>query len=192
MSINVEELILAARDILTEEPESAEYSRDALLGLVKPAIVAWQDQTNQDVQKRQNFVVQSAAITITNGIADLSTEIDSKGFRIEFIKDSDIEVAISGVSPISPEILVKLVSTKDRLNYRGRQDKFFVVGYLSGSRITFRAPGSGAINSLNGTMTLRAPVIPSDLTAMNKPIMYELAIVIAQMAKQKYERPQAA
>lgn len=187
MAINTDELVLTARDLITELPESVIFSRENLFSLIKPAISLWQDQTNSDPQKRQNFIVESGLIFIASGIADLSSEIGLKGFRVEFIKDSDVTLSIAGVAPQVPQLNVKFVNSVNRLAIVGRQDRFFHLVHLSGSRMTIRAAGSPSIAATNGTLTLRAPVIPSDLTTLNKPVMYEIAILLADLAKQQYK-----
>lgn len=188
MAIDVEELILAARDMLTELPESVVFSRDNLLGLVKPAISLWQDQTNENPQKRQNFIVESAAVVVAAGVCDLAAEIDSKGFRLEFIKENDIALTITGGITQAPDLMVKFVNSLNRLKMKGRQDRFFTLAYLSGTLITFKQAGSTAVDEIAGTLKLRSPVIPSDLSTMNKAVMYELAILVADLAKQQFRQ----
>lgn len=186
MAINVEELLLTVRDLLTELPESVIFSRDSLLGMVKPAIAQWQDATNEDPQRRQNFIVESDPITIAAGVADLSAQVDAKGFRLEFVKENDIALTVTGYSSQTPNYQVKLVNSLDRLMTKGRQDKFYHLAYLSGTKLTLRTAGTTVINGMAGSLKLRAPVIPADLATMNKPMMYELAAVIADMAKKQF------
>lgn len=182
MAINPEELILAARDMLTELPESVIFSRDNLQGLIKPAIAVWQEQTNNDPQKRHDFIVESNDITIILGVADISTEVDATGFRVDFLKEGDIEIAYAK----SPNFTVKFVNSLDRLKMKGRQDQFFMKVYLNGMEMRFKEPGLADIDTLNGTFRIRSVVIPSNLADLSRSVMPMIATVVADLAKKQF------
>lgn len=178
MAIDLLQLILTAREMLTEEPEAVSYSRENLRALVRPAISLWQLQTNADITRRQNFIVDSAAIAIVDGVADIGPEVDAKGFRLDFIRESDI------VLPYQlPTYTLKFVNSFDRLMSAGRQDKFYILAYLSGTRLTFREAGEVLIDTMNGDFILRSTVIPIDPSVMPVSVMPEIAMVIADLAR---------
>lgn len=183
MAIDENILILTAREMVTELPESVDFSRESLRMMIKPAISIWQNQTNDDPQRRQNFIVESDAITIAAGQADLSTQIDTKGFRVDFIKESDIVIAYSGSGIINYK--VKFVNDFDRLISPGRQDKFFILAYLSGKQITFKDAGQINVDTIGGSFKIRSVVIPSDLAGLPASVMPEIALVIADLCKKR-------
>ncbi len=188
MAIDIEQLILMAREQLSELPESVHYSRESLRALIKPAIALWQEETNANLQKRQSFIVPSAAIPVVAGVADLSSEIDDKGFRLDWIKESDIEI---GYSPDQqPPFTVKFVNSLDRLKMIGRQDRFFYLAYLSGKSLRFREPGQTATNTFNANIFIRSAVIPSDPASLDAGIMPDIATAIANLARQSQPRPE--
>lgn len=178
MAIVVNDLIMTAREILTELPESVHFSRESLRALVKPAISLWQDRTNADRNKRQNFVVTSNDISIIAGFADIATAVDAYGFRLEYIADADIVLPYG-----EPNYRVKFVNSFDRLVSIGRQDKFFTLAYLSGTQITFREAGVVELGTLDGTFKIVSPVIPSNLATLNAGVMPEIAIAVADLAR---------
>lgn len=178
MAIDLSQLVLTAREMLSELPESVHFSRENLRALVKPAISLWQSQTNADITRRQNFIVDSAAINVVDGVADIGPEVDAKGFRLDFIRESDI------VLPYQlPTYTVKFVNSFDRLMSTGRQDKFYILAYLSRTRLTFREAGEVLIDTMNGTFILRSTVIPVDPAVMPVSVMPEIAMVIADLAR---------
>jgi hypothetical protein len=178
MAINEQELILTAREMLTELPEAVHFSRENLRALIQPAIWLWQEKINDDPRKREQFIVESDAITISQGQADISTEVDAKGFRLDFIRDSDIVIAYG-----LPNYTVKFVNSLNRLSSIGRQDKFYVLAYMSGSHITFKDAGSVDIDDINGSFTLRSIALPTSLDALPSSAKAELSIILADLAK---------
>lgn len=170
-----------ARDLLTDLPESVTLPRDVLFSMIKPAIAIWQLQTNDDPQRRQNFIVASAPIAIAAGEADISAEVEAKGFRLDLIKESDIELPGSG----EVNFAVKFMSSLDRFKMRGRQDRFFYKCYMSGTRLRFCEPGANWDDGYNGSLVLRSVVLPNDPGTMSKTLMPELAIVIADLARKQ-------
>ena len=179
MAITVDELVFQAREQITGLPESVEFPRDAIRAVIPAAIAVWQERTNANPEKRQNFIRESAPITIVEDVADLESEVNAKGFRLEFIHGSDIEIAYDVEIPLP----VKFVNTLDRFKLAGRQDAFFIKAYLSGTRLMFRQPSGEA---MNGSFTLRSAVLPTDLTQMNKAILPELATIVAELLKKRF------
>lgn len=178
MAIEIEKLILQARESVTELPESVTLSRESLYALIPQAILVWQERTNENPQKRQNFIRESGEISITDGTADIESEVNEKGFRLEYIKASDIEIATGQ----NPRFQVKFVNSLDRLRMAGIQDRFFILAYLSGYKITFKDAGEEP-GTMNGAFTLRSVVLPTDLTDMNESVLPELALVLGELAK---------
>lgn len=176
--ILLEKLIFQAREQLTELPESVMLSRESLRALVPPAIALWQERTNGNLQKRQNFIRESGDIAVVDGVCDIAEVIDQFGFRLEFIRESDIEIEYPG----TPAFQVKFVNSLDRLKMVGRQDKFFTLCYLSGTKMTFRYAGDAYIDSLNVSFKIRSVVFPTDLTDMNEALLPELSLVLAELA----------
>jgi hypothetical protein len=186
MAINTEELIFEARAMLTELPESVTLSRDNLFDMIRPAIQLWQEKTNADIGKRQNFIKQSTDINIVDGFADISTVVDSLGYRLDFLHESDIYVPYAG--EVNANYTVKFVNSLNRLMSIGRQDKFFVLAFLSGSSITFKEPGEVGFGSMNGTFQIRSVVIPTDLTQMPASVMPEIAVILADLAAKQIKQ----
>jgi hypothetical protein len=186
MAIDPEKLVLTARDMLTELPESVTLSRDNLFGMIKPAISVWQDQTNNDPAKRQNFVVTSTDVDIEAGIAEyLPQGRRCKGFRVEFFADGDVSLTTDGVTGYRP---AKFVSSRDRLYRNGRQDKFRDLIYLQGMQLLVKGKGETVPENTNGTLVIASPVIPSDLADINGAVMYEIATVMADLAKKQLQQ----
>jgi hypothetical protein len=181
MAIDLNTLVLTAREQLTELPESVQFSRENLRALIAPAISAWQEQTNDDPNKRQPFIVESGAITIVNGLADILAEVEARGFRLDFIKDSDIEIAYAK----TPVFQVKFVNSLDRLQMHGRQDRFLIKVYRSGTRFYFKDAGATDITSMNGSFTLRSVVIPNDPAQLPASVMPQIATAIADLARKQ-------
>lgn len=77
---------------------------------------------------------------------------------------------------------MKFVNSLDRLKLVGRQDLFYCLAYMSGTRITFRYPGEADADTLNASFKIRSVVLPQDLTDMNEAILPELALVLAELA----------
>lgn len=181
MAIDTEELILMARDMLTDLPESVSIPRDMLYTLIKPAIALWQLQTNDDPARRQNFIVASDAQVITDTVCNLSGAIDTFGFRMDMIKEGDIEIAYAG----EVNFKVKFFNSLDRFKIRGRQDKYFYKCYISGTTLRFIQPGASATALFSGSFVLRSVVIPSDPASLNQAVMPEIAINIADLVRKQ-------
>lgn len=182
MAIDPEKLVLVCRDMLTELPESVTLSRDNIFSLIKPAISIWQDQTNNDPRKRQNFVVRSRNISIRTGIADIASAVDDGGFRIEFFADGDVSVTTQGITGYRP---AKFVSSRDRLYRTGRQDRFRDLIYLQGLKLLVKGKGQATPDTTTGSLVIASPVLPTDLSRFNEPVMYEIATVMADLAKKQ-------
>lgn len=179
MAISIDELVFQAREQITGLPESVEFPRDAIRAVIPAAIAVWQERTNANPEKRQNFIRESSPITILANVADLESEVNAKGFRLEFISAADIEIAYE----TELRLPVKFVNSLSRLRLAGRQDRFFIKAYLSGTRLTFYQPSG---EEVNGSFTLRSVVLPSDLTDMNESILPELATIVAELLKKRY------
>jgi hypothetical protein len=186
MAIDVEELILTARGMLTELPESVTLSRDNMFDIIRPAIQLWQEKTNMDIGKRQNFIVQSNDIDIVEGVADISTAIDTYGYRLDFLHESDIYLTYTGER--NANYTVKFVASLNRLMSIGRQDKFFILAYLSGSVITFKSPDEVGFGSMDGAFQIRSVVIPNNLADMNRSVMPEIAVILADLASKQIKQ----
>ena len=182
------ELILLARDGLTELPESVIFSRENLLGLIPQAITLWQDRTNANPEKRHNFLILSDNISIRNSAADISEALDEFGYRVEYIAGSD--VLLEGTN--LPKKKVTFVNSWDRLAHPGRQDKFSNLAYLQGKIITFRNPlatgNTDPLKSLNARFKLNSVVIPNDLNEIPNSVMSDLALILAEIAKGEFRQ----
>lgn len=181
MAIDTEELVLMARDMLTDLPESVSIPRDMLFTLIKPAIALWQLQTNDDPARRQNFIVESNSQTITANVCDIATAIDTYGFRMDLIKEGDIEMTYAG----EVSFKVKFFNSLDRFKLRGRQDKYFYKCYMSGTKLRFIEPGASSSDTFAGTFVIRSACIPSDPAALNQSVMPEIAINIADLVRKQ-------
>lgn len=180
MSIDVNDLIFRAREQVTGLPESVEFPRDAVRAVIPSAIAVWQERTAADPEKRQNFIRESDPIVIdTDGVADIEEQVNAKGFRLEFINASDIELTYSADIKFS----VKFVNSLDRFLMQGRQDAFFIKAYQSGPKIRFRQPSGLPIEA---DLVLRSVVLPSDLEDMNASILPELATIVAEILKKRF------
>lgn len=184
MAIDPLQLVLTARDMVTDLPESVTLPRDAIFSMIPSAIAIWQLQTANDPEKRQNFIVESGTITMTNNVADIASEIASKGFRMEFIHESDIEISYTG----STNFTVKFIKTLDRFKLRGRQDKFFVKCYMSGTTLRFCKANAAWTEDWDTTFKIRSVVIPSDLTSLSPSVLPEIAIVLADELRKMMPR----
>lgn len=184
--INREKLIHLVREQITELPESVLFSRDNISSLIQPGIALWQEQTNNNKQKRHNFI-QQESVPIANGAADLSSAIDNKGFRLEYIREGDLEITTRDATP---NLTVKFVASLNRLKLPGRADKFFVLAYLSGTSIRFRDPdaasGEDPLLTMSGDAVLRSVVLPNYLDGVPESIAPELALVIADLARKQF------
>ena len=180
--IDTETLILRAREHLTELPESVIFSRENLIALLPSAISAWQTETNQNKTRRQAFVIESDPVEISDGEADLTDEFDDKGFRLDFLLEGDISLLTDGKAAA---FNIKFVPSRDRLALIGRQDKFFTLAYLSGTRIYLRS-GTGASGELNGELLIRSVVLPADLEEFPSYIEPELATALAKLARMQF------
>ena len=181
MARNTEELVLMARDMLTDLPESVSIPRDMLYTLIKPAIALWQLQTNNDPARRQNFIVASNTQNIVANVCDLANAIDTYGFRMEFIKEGDIEITYAG----QVNFTVKFINSLDRFKIRSRADKYFIKCYMSGTVLRFCAPDSAWSTAFAASFVLRSAVIPSDPASLNTGIMPEIAINIADLVRKQ-------
>jgi hypothetical protein len=186
MAINAEDLILTARSMLTELPESVTLSRDALFDMIRPAIYLWQEKTNQDLGKRQNFIVQSEDIPIVNGVADIGNIVDKYGYRLDFLHESDIYMPYTGET--NANYTVKFVNSLNRLQSVGRQDKFFILAYLSGKSITFKGPDEVGFGAMETTFQIRSVVLPSDLGEIPDALMPEIAVLLADLAAKQLKQ----
>lgn len=184
MAIDPLQLVLTARDMVTDLPESVTLPRDAIHSIIPSAIAIWQLQTANDPEKRQNFIVESGTITMTNNVADLAAEIASKGFRMEFIHEGDIEISYAGTMNFT----VKFIKTLDRFKIKGRQDAFFIKCYMSGTTLRFCKANSPWTEDWDTTFKIRSVVIPSDLTLLPPSVLPELAIVLADELRKTLPR----
>jgi hypothetical protein len=183
MAITLDELVSASRELVTELPESVIFSYENIAALIPSAIALWQQKTNNDVSKRQAFIQESENISLTSvtgfgAEANILPQVDAKGFKLEFIKDSDIEIAYATGG--EPNFTVKFVPSLDRLKIFGRGDKFFIKAYLSGTNIKFRKSDGLAFT---GTMKIKSVVLPSDLTTLPASVKGDLALIVAELAK---------
>lgn len=179
MAIDVDQLVLLAREQLTELPESVIFSRENLRALVPSAVALWQEQTNSNHEKRHAFLKESDDIDVEANVADIADAVDEYGFRLDFIRDSDVLVSYD--SPI--KLRTVFVSSIDRLRMPGRQDRFFVLAYLRGTQIEFCHPN---FIEWSGTFRLRSVVIPFDLWEIPAPLAPELALVVAELARREF------
>ena len=189
--INPLELITIARDALTELPESVIFSRENLLGLIPSAISIWQERTAKNPAKRHNFIQESGAIQIRNGVANISEAIDEYGYKLEYIEGSDVVIDLA-YSPDLPNKRVVFVNSIDRLHAPGRADKFYILGYLLGTTITFHNPiaavGEDATTTLNSRFKLRSVVMPNDLADIPESVAPEIGLIIAEIAKGQFRQ----
>jgi hypothetical protein len=183
MAIDSEDLILTARSMLTELPESVMLSRDNMFDQISPAISLWQERTNADLGKRQNFIRQSGDINIVDGVADISQAITDYGYRLDFLHDSDIYIPYTGER--NANYTVQFVASLNRLMSIGRQDKFFVLAYLSGETITFKFPEEVGFGSIDATFQIRSVVIPGDLSKIPASVMPDIAVILADLASKQ-------
>lgn len=186
--INPEELVLMARDGLTELPESVIFSRENLRGLIPQAIALWQERTNSNPEKRHPFLVLSDNIKIQSGVADISEAVEDFGYKLEYISDSDIIITGENL----PRKKVNFVYSWDRLVSPGIQDKFFILGYLEGMTITFRnpvvIPDQDPLKTLNAQFKLNSVVLPNSLEDTPKSVIADLALALAEIAKGQYRQ----
>ncbi len=184
--INIEELVLQAREHLTELPESVIVSEDSLAALVPSAIAVWQLKTAKDRNKRQNFVVKSEPLTVTDGELDLSAAIETYGFRLDMLEEGDLEFTGS----TDKKYGIKFIASRDRLKFPGIQDKFFTLAHLSGTTIQFRDPAAvspaNPLTSLNGEIIIRSVVLPKELTDIPYTVLPELALELADLARRQF------
>lgn len=179
MAIDVNTLIFRAREQITGLPESVEFPRDAIYAVIPSAIAVWQERTNANHEKRQNFIRQSDPIAINDNVADIEEQVNLKGFRLEFINASDVEISYDAVV----QLPLKFVNSLDRFNLVGRQDAFFIKAYQSGMKIRFRQPSGDPIEQ---DLVIRSVVMPSNLEDMNEAILPELALIVAEIMKKRY------
>ena len=183
MPIDIKQLVLMAREQLSELSSAVHFSEENLYALIRPAIAMWQEETNNDPQKRQSFIVESGKISPVAGVYDLSDAIDTYGFRLDWLKESDIEIAYDPAQ--APEFTVKFVNSLDRLKMVGRQDKFFHLAYLSGTNLRMRKAGSTTADAMMDDIVIRSAAIPSDPSELNAGIMPELSTAIANLARRE-------
>lgn len=111
--IEAQTLTATAREILTETDSALEISPERLNALIQPTLNEWRTRTLKNREKLKNFMVETAAVTITNGEADLTDTLDTYGIPAEEIKKAEIvtnygyeslrrfEVDIIGVRSVS-------------------------------------------------------------------------------------------
>ena len=183
--IELDEIVFAAREQLTELPESVTLSRQSLRAMVPASIALWQNEINANPARRHNFLQRSPNIRIASGVADISQVVETMGYRLDFIHESDIEIAYSK----QPVLHVRFVNSKNRLYLGSRQDRFYVLAYLTGTKITFRDPDAAAnvdaTATMNGQFTMRSVVLPTDLSKMPRSVLPDLAVALADLARQQ-------
>jgi hypothetical protein len=182
-----EELVMRTREMLTDEPESALLPREQLIAVIPIAISEWQKKIVKDRAQLEAFRVETGEITIADGVADLSNEVNAKNIRLDLLTESDIEF-VSG--PTFPFIkTVQFVRSYDRLTLGGIQDKFFILAFLSGYQLRFRnpdtSPGDDATQTLTGTFKIRGISIPNDLEDVPETMTGDIAVILADLLRKR-------
>lgn len=213
MSINPNELVARAREHLTEQDESVRYGDDRIYALIPSALAEWIRRTELNPAKARNFLVETGDITIADGAADCSEALEAKGIQSQFVPTGDILVQYAsaefaeggnvipgeGGSVILAEggnggesvfnddeaavLPVQFVSTLSRLTMGGIQDKYFLTVYFDGRLMRFRNPADSSLDTLAGTMRIRAVSVPKTLVDIPASVEGELATILAELVR---------
>lgn len=175
--------LLAVREMITELPESVTLSRENIMACVPAAIALWQDRTANDPHKRVQWFVESGNVSVAANVADISSIMETNGFRYEWLHESDILVSYAAKGP---SLAVKFVNSYDRLKMTGPQDDYFLLAYVSTSgTITFKKPGTSSWTASN-VFKIRSVAVPGTLGAMPASILPELMLVLAEILKAQF------
>lgn len=92
MAIDPKTLCRVSREIITESDPAAEVSYERLHALIQPALSEWLRRVKKDPERQKNFMAETASISIVNGIADLTSQLDAVGMPAENVKKSEIYI----------------------------------------------------------------------------------------------------
>lgn len=193
--MNTDELVEIARNILTEEPDARRFTREKIRALIPVAISELQEKillaarAGFGMGNLQAFVIETGDIDVVDGVADLTTQIDATGLRLDLIKASNILVNYTENPFIKT---VQFVSSLDRLTLGGIQDKFFILAFLDGQLLRFRDPDGGGdpTITLNTTIKIRGVCTPSTVAQISNDQRGILANVLADVARREVPQPE--
>ena len=190
------ELVERARALLTEEPDARRFSREKMFALIPVAIAELQMKIEEAATigvmgKLQPFVVEITDISIADGVADLTDDVNETGLRLDMSKSWN--VFISGDNNIKAKT-IQWVNSYDRLSFGGIQDSFYTLAFLNGVNIYFRDPnaasGEDPTTSLNGSITIRGVAPPTTTEQITKDQEGILAGVLAEVCRREVPLPE--
>lgn len=179
MAIDTEELVLSARSLLTSEDAALKFPLSDFYAALPLTVDAW-NQRNRELEAKglgRKIPVTTSTIRIINGQANVKTAIEAVGMLPEKVKQAEIFLTYGATPPLS----VRFVNSRDRLNFTGTQDKFFINAHFDGDKMFFAPVADTPLNNVDFTIT--ADGNPTSIDAMPADVSGEIAIILAELMR---------
>lgn len=180
MAVDPQKLVRSARSLLTSEDTALKLPLTDFFAAIPVAIDEWHSRNRMmalKTGKSRKITATTANITISSGVANCKTAIEAVGILPDKVREAEIFISYAG----NPNLAVRFVNSRDRVNLNGVQDKFFINAHFDNEKIFFQNVGGVPLNAVDFTIT--ADSNPTTLANMPEDLFGEIAQILAELMK---------
>lgn len=161
MTLTTKQAAEAARDLITEQPESvAGYSVPKIMAMIPHVVKDYGLDVARDPARRNYCVTDPAAVTVAvaAGVAD-ATQLAAL-FTTSKVYEETFELSEFYVANAGAPVRVKLLRSREQLKQTRTGEGEYVYGFWDGPSMLFRNT-DGSTTSLTDTLQVRASREPA-------------------------------